>query len=311
MLSSILRLIRVPNLFSVFGDPLLGFIICVHSLEFKENLVNLNYLIFSVLLAYIFGMVINDIVDYEEDCEKSPNRPLPSGEISINMARTIAVIVLLSNIYYSFKISTEFLFFDVGLIILIFLYTFSFKNNKILGPVVMAMCRMTSVTLGVVAGLGLIKDGYNKTIFSSLIVLLIPLFFYFVGVTKIAFNETEKIKKVSGRMPILFSLIIYLTTLMFMLYLLVKQGGVISDLKLPLAGLGLGVLFVFFAFKSILSLTKNTEPQNVQKQVGFLIRNYILFQASWCGFLEAGWCMAVLLVSVYYSWRTSNKFYST
>ena len=82
-----LRLLRLPNLFTAPGDSLAGYFL---AMTFKGN-VSINVWIIVLLTAisvftYAFGVVMNDVMDYQEDCRNRPERPLPSGKISRDRA---------------------------------------------------------------------------------------------------------------------------------------------------------------------------------------------------------------------------------
>ena len=82
-----LRLLRLPNLFTAPGDSLAGYF---RATTFRSDASICVWRI--VLLAaisvftYAFGIVMNDIMDYQEDCRNRPERPLPSGKISSDRA---------------------------------------------------------------------------------------------------------------------------------------------------------------------------------------------------------------------------------
>ena len=78
-----LSFIRLPNLFTIPGDPVCGFFLSGGSLPGKELL----FICFSSLCSYIFGLIGNDLVDFEEDKVSASYRPLPSGAISLLSAK--------------------------------------------------------------------------------------------------------------------------------------------------------------------------------------------------------------------------------
>ena len=62
-----LRLLRLPNLFTIV------------------------LLAVTSVFIYAFGVMMNDLVDYQEDCIHRPERPLPSGRINRQQATWICV----------------------------------------------------------------------------------------------------------------------------------------------------------------------------------------------------------------------------
>src|SRR5678816_3693789 len=74
LLRTWLQLFRAPNLFSVPGEPLAGYLLASYgAVEPKLFLP----LVASVCL-YAGGLLLNDLVDLREDLAERPQRPLPS-----------------------------------------------------------------------------------------------------------------------------------------------------------------------------------------------------------------------------------------
>ena len=94
-----LQLFRLPNVFTAIADVLMGFLF-----------INLGYqpvqwlipLIVSTCCLYSAGMVLNDVFDVEVDREERPQRPLPSGKISVSLARNVGFGLLAAGIASAF-----------------------------------------------------------------------------------------------------------------------------------------------------------------------------------------------------------------
>src|SRR3954447_23838104 len=72
-----LQLFRAPNLFTVPGDPLAGFLLANGS-DLDRSVV---FAIVASLCFYAAGLLMNDLADEAEDLRERPNRPLPSGAV--------------------------------------------------------------------------------------------------------------------------------------------------------------------------------------------------------------------------------------
>ncbi len=73
-----LQLVRAPNLFTVPGDPLAGYLMAnSYFIDWTLALV-----IAASLCFYAAGLLMNDLADEAEDRRERPNRPLPSGAAS-------------------------------------------------------------------------------------------------------------------------------------------------------------------------------------------------------------------------------------
>ena len=127
-----LRLIRVhqwvKNLF-VFV-PLL----------FSLHLFDLNYFLQTLSAFFVFCLassaiyVINDIVDIEADRVHpvKKNRPLPSGQITVQSAVITASLLLIVVFWLMMYFNKEFIFLVVGFIFLNVVYSFWWKNIVLL-----------------------------------------------------------------------------------------------------------------------------------------------------------------------------------
>ena len=91
-----LRLLRLPNLFTAPGDSLAGYFLASAFIGNKTvSLWTIVLLAVTSVFIYAFGVVMNDLVDYKEDCINRPERPLPSGKISRQRATGICIFLWL------------------------------------------------------------------------------------------------------------------------------------------------------------------------------------------------------------------------
>ncbi|MEI6872694.1 MAG: UbiA family prenyltransferase, partial [Verrucomicrobiota bacterium] len=73
-----LQLLRAPNLFTVPGDPIAGYLIA-NSGFFDISIVLVGM---ASLAFYGAGLLLNDLVDLREDSAERPDRPLPAGRVA-------------------------------------------------------------------------------------------------------------------------------------------------------------------------------------------------------------------------------------
>lgn len=144
-----LQLFRVPNLFTVPGDPLAGFIIATGGWLSGPAFIA----VLASLCFYAAGLAMNDLADRNEDQQERPNRPIPSGAIAFCHARaaTFFLIVLgLLLLWFFTSVWTT----GIGLAIVtsVGLYNFFTKKIPVLGAINMGACRALSVLLGAFAG---------------------------------------------------------------------------------------------------------------------------------------------------------------
>lgn len=174
---------RLPNLLTVPGDVLAGFLLAPAAVASGASWLRLGLAIPAALLFYAAGLIFNDVFDYAEDLRVRPERPLPSNRI----AKETAVVVALVSLWIA---AFSAAFFDalpvaIPLILCIFLYDAGLKKYRILGPVLMGACRSGNLMLGAAAagGGGLVAC---KPILAAILVGG-----YIAVVTHLARRETE------------------------------------------------------------------------------------------------------------------------
>lgn len=142
-----LRLVRLPNLLTVPGDILAGFLLAP-----AAQLADWSQLLLAVpasLLLYAAGLILNDLFDYAEDLRERPTRPLPANQISREAAAAAALVLLWIAAFLAS-------FFDalpvaIPMILCIILYNLGLKRLPVIGPLLLGACRAGNVLLGAAA----------------------------------------------------------------------------------------------------------------------------------------------------------------
>ena len=113
----------------------------------------LGFVIFCLLSGVVY--IINDIADLEADKQHpiKKNRPLASGELSVNVARGFAIITLLIIIPLSFLLSPAFGIVAVSYLVLNLAYSNWIKNIPLLDVFAIAL----GFVLRILAGVTLIE----------------------------------------------------------------------------------------------------------------------------------------------------------
>lgn len=176
-LRSWLELIRLPNLLTVPGDVLAGWLLA-HGLTRPPDLHTPAFVAAGVLL-YAFGLIHNDIADLEEDRRERPDRPLPSGRIARGTAVTVAALLLMAGL--SAAMLGGSLRVAVMLAAAIFFYNQAAKRDAIGGPLAMGGCRAINLLMG-----GSTAGVFPLRVWICAGVLML----WIAGVTALARNET-------------------------------------------------------------------------------------------------------------------------
>ncbi|MCA9215415.1 MAG: UbiA family prenyltransferase, partial [Planctomycetales bacterium] len=151
---SYLRLLRAPNVFTAVADIAMGFLFVTHSLV---PVGGLALLLVATCGLYLAGMVLNDVFDVEVDRQERPQRPIPSGEISLGRAKTIGFGLLVVGVVAGVFAGLFFSAPGVGrlrsgtvaiiLALSVLIYDGGVKKT-FFGAIAMGLCRTCNVLLG-------------------------------------------------------------------------------------------------------------------------------------------------------------------
>lgn len=132
------------------------------------------------LFLYCAGMGFNDVVDLEKDRELRPERPIPSGRLSLKTARKVCWVLTILAIAIAGSISYERLGMALGLAFSIALYNGYTKHLFIAGFSV-GLCRIFNFMMG----LGLNEVTWQKTLPAM------AMFFHVQAIMKMAEGEDQ------------------------------------------------------------------------------------------------------------------------
>jgi 4-hydroxybenzoate polyprenyltransferase len=194
-----LRLMRLPNVFTAIADVAMGYLF-VHGSFVAPG--KLACLVAASALLYTAGMVLNDVFDIEIDRKERPFRPLPSGRISLGVARAFGFALLALGVAAGWAAG----FVDPegaaipwrsGLVAsvlagCVLLYDGVLKSTPV-GPLGMGLCRFLNVLLGMSAAretMGDLPLGYS----AAELLAATGIGIYIVGVTLFARSEATESK---------------------------------------------------------------------------------------------------------------------
>ena len=145
-----LQLLRLPNVFTAVADVLMGYLV-VHRGELL-SIENLIVLAAVSILLYLSGMALNDVFDAEVDARDCPDRPIPSGRVSLKAATAVGWGMLTAGVTLAWILSFTVNYWPPGVVATllaacILLYDGALKRTR-LAPLIMGECRMLNVLLG-------------------------------------------------------------------------------------------------------------------------------------------------------------------
>lgn len=143
-LFSFLRLCRFPTVFTALADICAGFLLSHAALVPGQE--------FLCLLAasagiYLSGMVFNDVFDLQQDARERPQRPIPSGAVSLKSAILFGSALLCGGVLAAGLAGSNSLGIALILAGTVLAYDGFFKRTP-LGPIAMGSCRFFNILLG-------------------------------------------------------------------------------------------------------------------------------------------------------------------
>lgn len=209
----------------------------------------------AMVLFYMAGMYLNDLMDYVVDCRARPERPLPAGIVSRQAAIAVTFTLFGCGSLLLWGVGPHTFLSGLVLIALIICYDKWHKSNP-LSPLLMALCRLMVYITAFLA-------------FSvqSLSLLLIPgslLVLYVIGLTAIAKTENK---------PSMVNVSIVATLFLPTVYFTARQVQQGQWITLPLI-----LCFTIWVAYSV-SFTFRSPKRQVGRTVGQLIAGISLLDA--------------------------------
>ena len=139
------------------GNAIMG-AIAIILVAFVDKTFNIPVIlaILAVFFETAAGNVINDYYDYEIDLINKPERPIPSGRISLKSGKYFSYLLFLAGTICGFIISTitnnwiPFLIVIIADIVL-YLYAYKLKSTPLIG----------NLTVGFMTGFGFVFGGFS------------------------------------------------------------------------------------------------------------------------------------------------------
>ncbi len=183
------RLLRLSNAPTAVADVWMGFAVVTSALEATAPLVLLTV---ASLCLYHGGMAQNDAFDARRDAKENRGRPIAEGWISRRQADRLANVLIVLGVALAAVASWLTGSWVAVVVALVLSLTVAIYNSSLkrtlLGPVVMAGCRVLNVGLGMAATMP------DAALAASEMTPLVGggLFFYVAGVTLFARDETKE-----------------------------------------------------------------------------------------------------------------------
>lgn len=145
--TDVARLVRLPLVLSVLGDPIVGWVLAGGGLDPWP----LAGLALASACLYTGGMALNDWCDLDVDRAKHPDRVLPSGRVPAGLAFRIAAGLLVGGVVIASLVAPMAGVCAAATVAAIVAYDAWLKRFAVLGCVAMGLCRGLDVAIGAVA----------------------------------------------------------------------------------------------------------------------------------------------------------------
>ena len=285
---ALLRLMRIPNVFTAIADVLMGFAFVHQSFQPVGGLI---FLVLATMCLYSAGMIWNDIFDVEVDTKERPDRPIPSGAISLKSAWLWGTGLLcvgflsasMSFVLFGDTASPLWFGFEPGivallLIVAILLYNKTLKKT-VLAPVAMGSCR----TLNVLLGMSL-ASGDHVDIFPSGLLLALSIGVFISGVTWFARSEARESDR--GLLSFGFGVIVIgLVGIMATPFWGYPLPETVNDNKPYLLPFMIGLIGLSIGRLALMAIAEPI-PAHVQVTIKQCIMSIILIDAAICLWID-------------------------
>lgn len=276
-----LILVRLPNLFTLPSNILVGFVI-VSSLTLTSYVQVLLLVTISILL-YCVGLILNDLFDYNIDKKERPDRPLASGKVSRRAAICLVTVFTVLALGLSLIVSISTLVTSSFLFALIFGYDKFLKKTQA-GPFTIAAARVTNVMLGASVNFSHIGG------FPQLIILTFVLTITFVYVCLIGFISRNEVHGFPKNIK-LFLIPVIIAIIIFSIAIFSLMGFFKYDSLIILA------FFSFIMAITFYKIRKQDSP-GIQRIVQNMILSIIVLDSTFLSGIrgiELGLVVLVLL----------------
>ncbi len=270
---ALLRLCRLPTVFTALADILLGYAL---SHAGFDSTLTLLALLAACAGLYLSGMVFNDVFDLQQDQQERPQRPIPSGAVSLRTAILFGSLLMGTGLLSAALASWNSLWMALILAATILAYDGPFKRTP-LGPFLMGSCRFLNVLLGASAvGIRFASVWQHPQLWVAGCMGI-----YIVGVTLFARKEAGVSSRVSLAVALLVANLGLLGLAAWIMNWTVSFGLLIGfgAVEQPWTVLfGLGVVALTINRRAMLAIS-DPQPRYVQQTVGTMLLSIIVIDA--------------------------------
>lgn len=267
---------RPANIVTAIADILAG--ISIAGVLSHGITAQLAYLVIATIGLYGGGIVFNDVFDKALDEIERPERPLPSGQVTLQQAQLLGGGLFVMGIISAFFVSTISGGMAIAIAVLALTYNKFAKHFTIWGPFTMGLCRSFNLLLGISISMAALQSLWW--------VALIPLLF----IADITLTSQGEVKG-ENQHTLYFALFLDLLVVVF--FFLLPN---ISDYHL-LSALPFLTLWFCMNGYSKLKAIKDNRPQMIMNAVKMGVLSLIPLNASMAAGFQ-GWQFGILVLAL-------------
>lgn len=268
------------------GVAISGFLRQQHLLI--QNLQPILLLCLSTIGLYGGGVIFNDVFDADLDKTERPERPIPSGIVTIREAATVGIIMLTAGVFLALLTS-----FTSGIIAFLvavaaLIYNKWSKHQTFAGPINMGLCRGLNLLLGI----SIVPQILSAYWFLSLIPVI-----YIASITMISRGEVH-----GGSKRILYAaVLLYCLVICLIIYFALAKGRILPALIFLLP-------FARMIFTPLFKAINEPIGRNIGKAVKAGVLALILMNAAWAAAFGEIFLALVIILLLPLSLRLSKIF---
>lgn len=258
-------MMRPANIITAVADVLAGIAISKYftgSLSVDNSIGQLFLLCLATTGLYGGGVVFNDVFDAALDRIERPERPIPSGLITVRQAVQLGAILLLIGIISAFFCNSVSGLLAVCIAAAALIYDKWGKHYSVAGPLNMGLCRGLNLLLGISIVPGAVEP-YR-------ILALVPVI-YIASITMISRGEVHG----GSKKTLYFALFLYVSVIALISGVAYVNGNMLDTTVFFL------LPFAWMIFRPLLKAIDLPIGANIGKAVKAGVIGLIMMDASW------------------------------
>ncbi len=271
------RLTRPANIVTAVSDILAGVAISGFLVNnFDGEYAPVLWLVLTTIGLYGGGVVLNDVFDMALDAEERPERPIPSGLISLGEAARLGVFLLVAGVFFGYVVSPLSGIVAFATAVAAVIYNKWAKHNSFFGPLVMGLCRGLNLLLGI----SIIPQMAAEYWYLGIVPIA-----YIAAVTMVSRGEVHG----GSRSTLYAATVLYLMAMASILYLSLIRGYAVTTVFYVVA-------WALMVFVPLRNAWVRPEGRLIGQAVKAGVLALILMNAAWASAFGVGYLALVIIL---------------